>query len=133
MYRVPSGATAQPPIDPPRSPGTIPPSGDLSLPPSRSGRDQSGPYALFLHGCAHGLRAHYYGHNLKIHQVSPVFHPLVEEVGVFGFHELVAAVKVDFDPAGYVLQAFGHHAALFLETGINGFLIAVLKVLDYHE
>src|ERR1700682_4418957 len=71
--------------------------------------------------------------HLKLREVGPIRHPLVEECSVVAIHHLKAALEVSRDPARYIAHALGRHAPLLLKTAVDRLCIAISKVLDHHE
>src|SRR5271168_2205128 len=70
---------------------------------------------------------------LKVDEILPVNHPLLEQFRLIAFHQLKAPIKVRFDPAIDVDQTGRQHASLLLETLVDRLCITILESFDHHE
>jgi hypothetical protein len=68
--------------------------------------------------------------DLEVDDVVPVRHPLIEEVAVVTFHDLIAALQVLGDPASPILDPFRHQASSIAETPVHRNGISIPKVFD---
>src|SRR5262245_42178728 len=71
--------------------------------------------------------------HLEVDPVRPVCGPLVKECFVVGLHHLVAAAKVQIDPAGDVAKPFRCQTAFVPKAPIDGCGLARPEVLDHRE
>ncbi len=69
---------------------------------------------------------------LEIYKVAPVSHPVIEQLGIMSFHQLIAAPKLGIDPARQVQQSLRRHPAVITKAAIYGHGVVILEVLDYH-
>src|SRR6185369_13243650 len=69
---------------------------------------------------------------LEFHEVAPVSHPLIEQVAIVRFHELITTREAFIHPARYVDQARRSHAAAITESPVHRHGILVLEVFHHH-
>ena len=70
--------------------------------------------------------------HLEIDEVPPVRHPLIEQLAVMSFHQLIATLKFVIDPARHISQPLGRHTPSIPKSAIDGYGIFVLETLHYH-
>src|SRR6185312_5468663 len=69
---------------------------------------------------------------LEFHEVAPVSHPLIEQVAIVRFHELITTREAFIHPARYVYQAWRSHAAALTESPVHRHGILVLEAFHHH-
>src|SRR4030095_3848686 len=69
----------------------------------------------------------------ELDDVGPIGHPLVDQAGIVGFHDLIAARHSRIDPARDIAQALRSKTATVPKPSVHRDWVVVLEPLNDHE
>jgi len=70
--------------------------------------------------------------NFEVDDVFPVADPLIEQVALFCFHDLIAAIEFRRDPARDIVEARGSETSAIAEAAVYRHSIRVAEAFNHH-